>query len=215
MNFRGEIMRVAAVVTAASLTLAAAVSVTACSPKSTAAASGSTPAAASATSASAAAADATSAAAAGGSGSSGSVTKFNVCKALSAAAASQITGTTFTTVKAQIGPDSISSCEYDGANAALLQITVNTTTSAAIAKDLFNVDVSALKTVGHPANSVQGVGDEAFSEPDPKGNAGSVGASAYGSYGAVFGVTYIKIGGLTYVTPSQGKQIVEELNGKL
>ncbi len=138
-----------------------------------------------------------------------------MCQALSAAQASQITGTTFTVVKAQIGPGPVSSCEYDGANAALLQITVSTATTAAIAKYLFSTDVSALKSVGHPANSVKGVGDEAFSEPDPKGNAGSVGASAYGSYGAVFGETYIKIGGLTYVTASQGKHIVEELDGKL
>jgi hypothetical protein len=32
---------------------------------------------------------------------------------------------------------------------------------------------------------------------------------------AVFGDVYIKLGGLTYVTPAQGKQIVEELHGKL
>jgi hypothetical protein len=61
----------------------------------------------------------------------------------------------------------------------------------------------------------QGVGDEAFSMPDPNGNAGSVGASSFASYGAVFGDVYIKIGGLTYVTPAQGKQIVEELHAKL
>ena len=59
------------------------------------------------------------------------------------------------------------------------------------------------------------MGDEAFSAPDPKGNAGSVGASAFASYGAVFGNVYIQIGGLTYVTPAQGKAIVEELHAKL
>jgi hypothetical protein len=31
----------------------------------------------------------------------------------------------------------------------------------------------------------------------------------------VFGEVYIKIGGLTYVTADQGKQIVELLDGKL
>jgi hypothetical protein len=31
----------------------------------------------------------------------------------------------------------------------------------------------------------------------------------------VFGEVYIKIGGLTYVTADQGKQIVELLHGKL
>jgi hypothetical protein len=59
------------------------------------------------------------------------------------------------------------------------------------------------------------VGDEAWSIPDPKGNAGSAGAAAFGSYGALFGGAYIKIGGLTYVTPDQGKQIVELLHSKL
>jgi hypothetical protein len=81
--------------------------------------------------------------------------------------------------------------------------------------DDYNLDISALKTVGHAPNSVKGVGDEAFSMPDPNGNAGSVGASSFASYGAVFGDVYIKIGGLNYVTPAQGKQIVEELHSKL
>jgi hypothetical protein len=206
-------MRVAAVLAAAGLTVAAAASVTACQSGSKAAAAGSTPTAVSATSAGTA--TATSAGPAGGSGSSGTVKNFNVCKALSASAASQITGTPFTTVKADSSDGQAFSCEYDGANSALLQITVATAASSTIAKYLFSTDVSSLKTVGHPPNSVKGVGDEAFSEPDPKGNAGSVGASAYASYGAVFGDTYIKIGGLTYVTASQGKQIVEELHGKL
>jgi hypothetical protein len=40
-------------------------------------------------------------------------------------------------------------------------------------------------------------------------------ASGLGRYGAVFGDTYIKIGGLTYVTAAQGKQIVEQLHSKL
>ncbi len=38
---------------------------------------------------------------------------------------------------------------------------------------------------------------------------------AFASYGAVFGDTYIRIGGLTYVTPDQGKQIVELLHSKI
>jgi hypothetical protein len=75
--------------------------------------------------------------------------------------------------------------------------------------------VSSLKAVGYPPDSVHGVGDEAFSEPDPKGNAGAVGASSVASYGAVFGAVYIQIGGLTYVTADQGKQIVDELHSKL
>jgi hypothetical protein len=59
------------------------------------------------------------------------------------------------------------------------------------------------------------VSDAAFSEPNPNGNAGSEGAAGFASYGAVFGDTYIKIGGLTYVTPGHGKQIVEMLHSKL
>ena len=59
-----------------------------------------------------------------------------------------------------------------------------------------------------------GVGEEAFSAPDPK-SAGSLGASAFASYGALFGDVYIHMGGVTYVTPAQGKQIVEELHAKL
>jgi hypothetical protein len=139
------------------------------------------------------------------------VTSFNVCKALSAAAVSQITGTTFTTTKPNSVAGQIFGCDYEHGDSALLQVSVDTQNG----QGDFDADVSALKTVGFPPNQVSGVGDEAFSEPDPQGNAGSVGASSVASYGAVFGVTYIKIGGLTYVTPAQGKQIVEELHGKL
>lgn len=59
------------------------------------------------------------------------------------------------------------------------------------------------------------MGDQAFSEPNPQGNAGSVGASSVASYGALYGATFIQIGGLTYVTAGQGKQIVETLHSKL
>jgi hypothetical protein len=197
-------MRVAAVL-AASLTVAAAVSVTACQSGSKSAAG------VASTAAGASAAAATSAAAAGGSGSSGSVTNFNVCKALSAAAVSQITGTTFTTVKPNSVAGQIFGCDYQNGDSALLQVSVSTQNG----KGDFDADVSALKTVGFPPNPVTGVGDEAFSMPDPNGNAGAIGASSVASYGAVFGVTYIKIGGLTYVTADQGKRLVEELHGKL
>jgi hypothetical protein len=197
----GEDMQVPAVVAAAGLVLVA-VSVTACSggPKTAAAA----PAAAT-TKASG------STRSAGSPAGSSSATKFNVCTALPAAAASQITGTTFTKTKSGDVKGLIFSCEYDGPNSALLQISVQTS----YGKDGFNTDVSALKTVGHAPNSVTGVGDEAFSEPDPKGNAGSVGASSFASFGAVFGDSYIQIGGLTYVTASQGTQIVNRLHSKL
>ena len=205
-------MRVAAVLAAASLTLAAA-SVTACSagPKTATVASAPTGASAGTTGGGATGAGAASAAAAGNAGSSGTVKNFDVCTALSAAAASQITGTTFTTTKASNLQGMIFGCEYDGAGAALLQISVTTEGG----KIGYDSDLSALKTAGFPPNSVTGVGDEAFSAPDPKGNAGSVGASSFASYGAVFGDVYIQIGGLTYVTPDQGKQIAEDLHSKL
>ena len=202
-------MRVAAVLAAASLTLAAA-SVTACSAGSKTATDASAPTGASA-GAGAASAGAASAAAAGNSGASGAVKNFDVCTALTATAVSQITGTKFTTTKPNSVADQIFGCDYSAGDSALLQVSVTTVNG----KDDFNLDISALKTVGHAPDSVKGVGDEAFSMPDPNGNAGSIGASSFASYGALFGDVYIKIGGLTYVTPDQGKQIVEELHSKL
>jgi hypothetical protein len=204
-------MRVAPVLAAASLTLAVAASVTACSAGSKTAADTSAPAGAGASSAGATGAGATSAAPGGNSGGSGAVKNLDVCTALTAAQASQITGTTFTTIKPNSVAGQIFGCDYSSGDSALLQVSVTTVNG----KIGYDADVSALKTAGYPPNSVTGVGDEAFSMPDPNGNAGSVGASSFASYGAVFGDVYIQIGGLTYVTPAQGKQIVEELHGKL
>ena len=136
---------------------------------------------------------------------------IDVCAALPAAAASQITGTTFTTTKGNNVEHVIFGCDYSGPGSALLQISVATQGG----KSDFDADMTALKAVNHPPNRISGVGDEAFSEPDPKGNAGSAGAASFASYGAVFGDTYIKIGGLTYVTAAEGKQIVEQLDSKL
>jgi hypothetical protein len=147
----------------------------------------------------------------GAAAGSGSAAKLDVCTALTAAAASQITGTTFTKTKSSSVAGVVYSCEYDGPNAALLQISVSTQGGPVE----FATDVSALKTVGHPPVSVAGVGDKAFSEPDPKGNAGSAGASSFASFGALFGPAYIHVGGLTYVTASQGKQIAEELHSRM
>jgi hypothetical protein len=140
----------------------------------------------------------------------GQAKNTNVCKDLPAAAASQITGTTFMTTKSRSVQGLVFSCEYSGPDSALLQISVQVQDG----RHGYDIDVSALKTVGHPPRPVSGVGDEAFSEPDPSGNAGSAGASAFASYGAVFGDTYIKIGGLTYVTADQGRQIVERLHSQ-
>jgi hypothetical protein len=136
---------------------------------------------------------------------------IDVCTALPAAAASKITGTTFTSVKPNSVEGQIFGCDYSGPDAALLQISVTTKAGQLD----YSTDISVLKQVGHAPDKVSGVGDAAFSAPDPNGNAGSVGASAFASYGAVFGDVYIKIGGLTYVTAAQGKQIVELLHSKL
>ena len=134
-----------------------------------------------------------------------------MCTALPLATASRITGSTFTTAKANSVENVVFGCDYQGANGALLQVSVDIQAG----KQIFAADVSALKKVGHAPRLISGVGDEAFSEPDPQGNAGSIGAAGFASYGAVFGDTYIKIGGLTYVSADQGKQIVELLHAKL
>jgi hypothetical protein len=136
--------------------------------------------------------------------------KVNVCAALPASAASQITGTTFTTTKPSSVAGVVFGCEYGGPDSALLQISVDTEGGTT----RFDADISALKAVGHPPNRISGVGDAAFSEPDPR-NAGAEGAVGFASYGAVFGDTYIKVGGLTYVTADEGKQIVETLHSKV
>jgi hypothetical protein len=198
-------MRVPPVFAAASLILVA-VSATACSGGSKTAAAA-PPASAASTGASGSATTP----AAGTAPGSGSAKNFDVCTALTAAAASKITGTKFTKAKTSSVEGQIFNCEYDGPDAALLQISVQ----VANGKDGLDSIVASLKAVGHPPTPVSGVGDQAFSEPNPKGNAGSVGASSFASYGALYGATFIQIGGLTYVTAGQGKQIVEELHSKL
>jgi hypothetical protein len=196
-------MRVPPVFAAASLILVA-VSATACSGGSKTAAAGS-PASAAAAGASGSATTP----AAGTAPGSGSPKNFDVCTALTAAAASKITGTKFTKAKtSSVG--GIFNCEYDGPDGALLQIGVQFTDG----KLGLDAIVGTLKTAGYPPNSISGVGDQAFSEPNPKGNPASVGASSFASYGALFGDSFIQIGGLTYVTAGQGKQIVETLHSK-
>jgi len=195
-------MRVPTVFAAASLILVA-VSATACS--------GGSKTAATAPPAAAGASGTATTPTAGTTPDSSSVKKFDVCTALTAAAASKITGTRFTKAKTSTTEGQIFNCEYDGPDGALLQISVQ------VANGKIGLDaiVGTLKAAGHPPNPVSGVGDEAFSEPNPEGNAGSVGASSFASYGALYGTTFIQIGGLTYVTAGQGKQIVEELHSKL
>jgi hypothetical protein len=141
----------------------------------------------------------------------GAVTKFDVCGALPAATAAQITGIAFTTTKSRSVRGISFTCEYDGPDSALLQVSVQTQGG----KVVYGSIVAALKAVGHPPVPVSGVGDEAFSEPNPEGNAGSEGASSIASFGARYGDTFIQVGGLTYVTAAQGTKIAEELHGKL
>jgi hypothetical protein len=154
---------------------------------------------------------AASAAAAGGSSAAAAPKSFDACAAMPLATVSHITGTRFTSTKADSTADVVYGCDYSGPNSSLLQVSVTTR----YGKDGYDEAVSSLTTVGYPPTTISGVGDKAWSEPDPKGNAGSVGAAAFGAYGALFGDTYIQIGGLTYVTADQGKQIVDLLHNKL
>jgi hypothetical protein len=196
-------MRAPAAVTTAGLILIAA-SAAACS-------GGSGPAAAAPSSPAGPAAGSAPAGTAAAAPAAGAPAKFDVCGALPAATAAQITGTAFTTTKSSQSGGVVFSCEYDGPNAALLQVSVATQGGQAG----YDAIVSSLKAVSHAPVAVSGVGDEAFSEPNPEGNAGSVGASSIASFGAVFGDTFIQVGGLTYVTAAQGTKIAEELHGKL
>jgi hypothetical protein len=148
--------------------------------------------------------------AANSSGSSSSA-KVNVCADLPASTASQLSGTKLTSAKARNVEGVIFNCEYHGPNSALLQISVDVGNGPG---DYSN-DISILGTVGHKPNSVSGVGDKAYSMPDPNGNAGSVGAASFASFGALYGTTYIKIGGLTYVSASQGTKIANEIHSKM
>jgi hypothetical protein len=177
-------MKVPTVFAAASLILVAA-SATACSAGSKAA---------SATAPAPSSAGHGGSAATANAGTSSAGKKFDVCTALPATQASQITGTTFTKTKTSNVESLIFNCEYDGPSSALLQISVTTSGG----KYGFDSAISALKAVSHPPPTpVSGVGDKAFSEPNPQGNAGSVGASSFASYGARFGDTFIQIGSLT------------------
>jgi hypothetical protein len=100
-------------------------------------------------------------------------------------------------------------CDYSNSQYALLQISV-TVVNGALG---YQGDTEAMASLEKPI-PVSGVGDKAFTVTDPKGNAGAAGVAAFASYGALFGDQYIKIGG-SYVTPDQGKQIVEEIHGAM
>lgn len=101
-------------------------------------------------------------------------------------------------------------CDYTNSQFALLQVSL-AVSNGSIAYD---ADVQAMSATGHAPDPVSGVGDQAFATQDPQGSAGSAGVAAFASYGALFGDQYVKIGG-SYVTPDQGKQLAEEVDGAL
>ena len=59
------------------------------------------------------------------------------------------------------------------------------------------------------------LGDKAFSQQDPQGNAGSIGVVGSASYGALLGDVLILTSGLDYVTAAQGAQIADQIHAAL
>ncbi len=59
------------------------------------------------------------------------------------------------------------------------------------------------------------MGDKAFSQNDPNGNAGSVGVAAFASFGALYGDVFVQISGLDYVTAAQGTQIANAIHAAM
>jgi hypothetical protein len=133
----------------------------------------------------------------------------DVCTLLPVSDVSRITGVAYTTTKPNSTAGQIFGCDYSDSQYNLLQISVSVVNGSID----YDADVQAMSALEKPI-VVSGVGDKAFTVADPKGNAGSAGVAAFASYGALFGDQYIKIGG-SYVTPDQGKQIVEEIHGGL
>jgi hypothetical protein len=153
-----------------------------------------------------AAADASASPASGTSSGTGAV---DVCSVLPVGDVSRITHTHYTTTKGNSVAGQIFGCDYSDAQYQLLQVSVSVVNGALD----YESDTQAMSSLEKPI-PVTGVGDKAFTVADPKGSAGSAGVAAFASYGVLFGDQYIKIGG-AYVTPDQGKQIAEEIHGKL
>jgi hypothetical protein len=142
----------------------------------------------------------------GGDSPSGNV---DVCKLLPVSDVNGITGVQYTKARSSSTMGQIFECEYSDSTFDLLQVSA-TVVNGPLAYD---ADVQAMSALETPS-PVSGVGDKAFAAQDPKGNAGAAGVAAFASYGALFGDVYIKIGG-SYVNQDQGKQIAEEIDGKL
>ena len=103
-----------------------------------------------------------------GSAGIGKTALWEWATALTAAQASQITGTKFATTKPNSTAGQVFGCDYATGDSALLQVSVTVKDG----KIGYDADLNALKTAGFPPNSVTGVGDEAFSAPGPRGTRG-------------------------------------------
>jgi hypothetical protein len=123
----------------------------------------------------------------------------------------QITGTTYTKTEPDATAGVIFSCNYT--NAKYRQLTISVTVSGGAIS--YQSDLDTLHTIGHDPNPVPGVGDKAFSQQDPLGNAGSIGVAGFASYGALFGDVFILTSGLDYVTAAQGAQIADQIHAAL
>jgi hypothetical protein len=131
----------------------------------------------------------------------------DVCTLMSPTDLSGILGTMFTKIEPDSTMGVVFSCNYTGGDNQLgISVTVS---GGGIG---YQCTLDTLHTVGHDPDTVTGVGDKAFSQKDPNGNAGSLGVSSFASYGALYGDVYIQVDGLDYVTAAQGKQIVEQIH---
>lgn len=136
---------------------------------------------------------------------------IDVCTVMSPSALAQITGTTYTKTEPDSVAGSIFSCNYTNATYDQLTISV-TVTGGAIG---YQSDLDVLHTMGDDPNPVSDVGDKAFSQNDPKGNAGSIGVASFASFGALFGDVYVQLSGLDYVNAAQGTQIANQIHAAM
>ncbi len=142
---------------------------------------------------------------------SASAGAIDVCSLMSPSALKQDTGTEFTKTEPDSVEGQIFSCNYT--NAKYDQLTISVTVSGGAIG--YQADLDTLHTMGYDPNPVPGVGDEAFSQKDPKGNAGALGVSSFSSFGALFGDVFIQTSGLDYVTAAQGTQIANQIHAAM
>jgi hypothetical protein len=144
-------------------------------------------------------------------GPAASAGAVDVCSLMTPSALKQVTGTTYT----KIEPDSVEamiySCNYTSSDFHQLTISV-TVSGGAIG---YQADLDTLHTMGDDPNPVPGVGDKAFSQKDPKGNAGAVGVASFASFGALYGDVFVQLSGLDYVNAAQGAQIANQIHAAM